>query len=74
MLEMKRKRWIYTDEPTGARFRLTKEELHNHSVPIRPAHIYIVDNPKKIPTKDLKNSIIDQWFRVENEMYKRTKK
>tara|TARA_B100001094_G_scaffold182352_1_gene176702 strand:+ start:16956 stop:17186 length:231 start_codon:yes stop_codon:yes gene_type:complete len=73
MIEKRRNRWVYTDEPTGARFRLTKEELHNHSIALRPSHLYIVENPNKIPTSELKQQLIKTWFGSENEMYKKVK-
>ena len=73
MIEKKRNKWFYTDESTGARFRSSKEELHNHSIPIRPSHIYIVENPKKIPTSELKETLIESWFGSENQMYKKVK-
>ena len=50
-------------------FSLTDEKYHNYAtLIISPKHIKVLDNKTNLNLKDLKDMIIFEWFKDENEV------
>jgi len=54
-------------------FLLSDEKYHKHATTIiKPKHIKIRKNQTELTTRELKEKIIEEWFKQENEQTRTT--